>query len=336
MLQNYTKETIEESGIIFTDEEKHFFTTDDDRCLTYVNKDGIKEPSFINEKKRLQCVQYFLAYHSYDIGHPDPKIDLPNSFIYLEYNGDREVFESMTKPSKYKDLIKWKCIYDISKDDLAYKLLDTLEPSSPPFTTVVIKVNRYNEDTLLFLSPIKIRSYELYTEAPLPWYVPITNPVTGKTERILAHLSRFQYDLIYGRGIACDFYTTDKGNEPLITDRDKRYQIFINIITRLHMMGKLKKEVNNDNQIIVLRFKGGDRDIMRAYGGTLFDKYYSYEDASVFEKEEYYDKIKEFMDKSTPEQKATAILVLSYHPDNDNLLYYVTTAISNSELKIDI
>jgi len=251
----FTKEKVSDSGLTFNETEQFFFT-ENDMCLTFLN-DGIKTPVFMNETKRLTCVQYFLAYYSYDIGNPNDKQKphKENSFIYLEYKDDKEVFEAMTKPVKYHDLLKWKTINDFEGSPV-YNLVSTLDLNVQPFTSVIVNVKN------ICLTPFRIRSYELYAEAPMPWYVSRMNPDSGEEEHILVHLSMFQNELIFKRGLSCDFYLNNGSEslrtsqydqyEPIITDRDKRFYILNEIVARLHESGLKGK----DNQILVFRFKG--------------------------------------------------------------------------------
>lgn len=211
------------------------------RYEKYFFEEGKDE--FVDDKKRLHCVEKFLAYHSYDIGHHEPK----DEDLGLEFKNDKEVYEAMLQPEKYKSVISW------IKQETKRDIKDT-------WTYVNLKVGDYKSSYL-------INTYELFSDCLLPWLL------KQDEKRIWVFLSMMQKELIFDKGITCSYYKTENGYEPYIVDEKHRVFLLNNIIKN----GDFKM----DNKITVLNFNG-DRDLFRAWSGTN-TTFYEFKDITDFE-----------------------------------------------------
>lgn len=307
MMQNVFQEIPEdyqESGIELNEQERYFFVNQENQIITYTNQNGEKTFKFESDKKRQICLEQFLAFHSYDIGNatlPEDK----RSFLYVHFNGDLEVYQTMLNPGEYKDNWSWET--DFGEETLFAPLIENLQ-DIPSFTPVIVRITRLNEDSTLYISAFHIHTFQLYAEVLLPWT--ITNKYN---QPMLVHLSRFQKELFFEKGVKVDFYPTEHGLEPIIVDIEKRdnilKQISHNILEHLR-----KEEQDLTDKLIVLKFKNGERDVVSALVGTISYQYYEVAAIDEYQDHSLYEKI-------TSVKDTTPILILSYAPDSEQLLY---------------
>lgn len=269
------------------------------------NTDGKYE--FIDDSKKNICLQSFLAYHSYSIGNPEK--DVSDSFLYLEFKSDREVYNSMINPEKFKDHLQWKPMSE------AGDLVKNLEKPTGDFTVTVVKV--VQEDGTDKIVSHKIRSFELYVEVPLPWIVGKTYNGGDK----VAILTKYQKDLIDG-GLKCDYNLVGESYEPIIVDEKSKYGLVCSVIQKLHMSGGFK-EVGD--KVVLLKIKEGDKGLMNANVKKCFDC--EFVDVETFKDYGYYEKLK------NPLPNHISVVVQVCEPGNvDKAMYYVTTSFDPKKL----
>jgi hypothetical protein len=297
-------ENLEEAGLTLNDYEKQFFVNQNSEIMSYVNSKGEKAVKFIDDKFRLKCIENFLAFHSFEIGNPTNEIP-DGAVLYLQFNGDQDVAYSMANPIQSKDRMSWKVASDFDEGSDMRNMVDEMKNKEPTFTNVIIRINRFNDDDIMYLFPFKFRSFELYTEVILPWVLE-----NKYKQPMVVYLSCFQYDVFFpknGDGVKVDFYPTDNGYEPIIVDEEKKCSIIANIASRID-----EKESVGDAGVIVFHFKSGDRDILSAWAGNIRYKCYEISTIDYFKDEPIYDKLKE---------SAKPIVVYSYLPGTDQQLY---------------
>lgn len=262
-----TLEKLENCGMTFNDHERQLFVNKNNEVLTYLNDKGVKAVKFSDDKFRLKCIENFLAAHSFEIGNPsEPRPD--ESILYISFNGDQEVSDAMLNPLKNKDKLVWKLVSDFDENSNMRKIAEEMKVTDKFFVNVIIRVNKFDEDTLMYLFPFKFKPFELYTEVILPWIL------ENKDKKpLIVYLSCFQYDVFFpkdGNGLKVDFYPTPNGHEPIIIDEDKKCSIIANIGSRVDQL-----ENPDEDDIMVFRFKGGDKDILNAwaFSSTLKIRY---------------------------------------------------------------
>ena len=182
----------------------------------------------------------------------------------------------------------------------------------PPFTPVIVRITRLDEDSTLYISAFHIHTFQLYAEVPLPW------TIKNKYDQpMLVYLSRFQKELFFEKGVKVDFYPTERGLEPIIIDLEKRDNIIKQISHNvLEFLKKEEKEEQDlTNKVVVLKFKNGERDVISALVGTISYKYYEISEIVDHQDDPHYEKIKEISENNTP------VLILTYIPNSDQLLY---------------
>lgn len=315
-MENFVAEKLDESGIILNEQEKFFFVNSNSEIVTYTNNNGIKTYNFEKEEKRNICIETFLAFYSLEIEQFDAN-NLENTLpLYLLFNGDRELYDAMIDPSKYKDKLIWNYNggTEENQDKTYLSMVESLKDIKKPFTGVIIRVNKLDEDSLLYIYPIKIRPFELYAEVPLPWIINKYN------QQLIVYLSRFQKDLFFDKknedeNIEVDFYPTDDGVlEPIINDKNIKNKIFQDIIIRL-LEYYTKERINIDpKHVIVLNFKNGDKDVLSAWVGTIRYKYHNIVHIDTLKDQPYYDKL------LNPDDMIS-VLIIAYTPGTEIPLY---------------
>ncbi len=293
--------TIEEANnlsLIFDDQEKPFFI-DDGYANVYFDDDGNKIPIMINEKARKLCIETFLAFHSFEIGNPCK----PNEFILLEFNGDRQVYDAMVDPEKYADHIQW-IKYEDYTDNNKEELLSLKDNNeNPEFTAALIRVRNTSKTKILYELAFRFKSFELYAEILLPWKIKNAEGIAK-----IVYLSCFQKELLFDQGLKSIFYIHKDKLEPIIIDERKQKilsEITSSAISASYDIGK--------DQILVLKFLNGDRDILSAHAGTIRYKYFEIIDIETLKEFEFYEKLKNINQ---------GILIIVYKPDSDEILYY--------------
>ncbi len=296
------------------DQEKFFFTDESGNPTTYTTSNGSEAPRFSTDAKRLKCIELFLAYHAENTGKSAlTDKDKHGSFIYLFFNGDNEVYDASIHPEDHKNKIVWKKRNDFDKESKQYEMSEGLDQIKNPFTAVLAHVNKLDSNDVLFMAPYNVMLYELFTEVRLPWIIQNKDNKPG-----VAFLSCFQKELFFDNGdknIKVDFYMTPDGYEPAILDEQKRSAIISQVASRIIENDKSVSDIP-ENQVLVLKFKNGDRDVLSAWAGTIRYKCYDLQSIDDFSNELYYDKL-----KSTK----NPILILNYIPGSDKLMYFGVT-----------
>lgn len=139
---------------------------------------------------------------------------------------------------------------------------------------------------------------------------------------MIVYLSRFQKELIIDNQLPVDFYTTETGLEPIIDNSDTKAKLFNKIVGHVLTLmdadapSDENKEQNKDdeNKVIVIKFKNGDRDFLAAATNTIDYHYYKTEKLSDLKDTVYYDKLRNV---------ENPIIGLSFKPNKDELLYYI-------------
>ncbi len=285
-------ENLKNSGLLLDEQEKFFFVDEKENITIYINKNGVKCPCFTNETKRKICIEKFLAFHSYEIGNSKKE-----GVLYLLFNGDKELYNAMLEPEKYKNKIEWRSEFE---DELISKMFKEVkyEKSNIP---IFLHVKRLDEDDTLYISSFYINSFELYNEVIFPWKIQ-----NKYNQSMIVYLSKFEKDFLLNGEIKIDFYPTDEGLEPIIIDEEKK-KLMLNQIIKKYQCFK------EENQITVFKFKNGDKDILKAFIGILNVQCCENIEIEKLKNQEYYKELIKFKDP---------VLFLTYIPRSDKLLYY--------------
>lgn len=272
-------ESLTDFGLVFSEQEKFFFANDKELVYTYLDEEGVKQYYFADDKKRLNCLEKFLAYHSLELGN-----DNPTNEISLAFKNDRELYDAMIDPGNHKD-----------------KISPGSEKRTDKFTNVILKIGKNYEKVF------RINTFELYAEVLLPWMVQ-----NKYNQPMLIFLSKLQMDLLFNKGSKVDFYPTDMGLEPIIIDQEFKRNLLEKITESI--LKFLDTDIK-EGEVLILEFKNGDRDIVSAFAGSIKYKYYQIVNLDTIKDMRYYEKIKD---------AKKAVLILTYIPDTENLLYYGT------------
>ena len=166
----------ESSGIELDPTEKLVFVNEDGQCLTHTLNDGSLEVGFLESKTRRNFVQMFLAYYSRGINLYVEKlkkdlqgkdVEHPLPFIFLKYDGDREILKSVDNPRRYKkciEILDTKSFVNNNDNDLLTSTVQNFEPVKN-MIHLLLYVNK--EDTTVHLASFTLNPYQLYSQCRL-------------------------------------------------------------------------------------------------------------------------------------------------------------------------
>lgn len=353
--------SLKDSGLEFDGNETLMFV-DKDRCRIYPDHNGKNYPTFITAKHRQLCLDHYLAFHSKSIGIEnakrngesqnnnsehieksklkDPEGQKPEkSFLYLEFNGDREVYGSMITSEKYLHILSWKKLSDLLVDAESAKTLPESEVKirsairetaslftdiKQPFIGVIVRINKFNSETdrsPLHIQSFYINSFELFVEVKLPCIVK-----TNDDKDLIVCMSGYIKDMYNDNREMFALYNTDDGNtEVMIADQKQKEGIVSTVLSKVieYLDRNSNKDsadkesttdkTDPDNKVLVLSFKNGDTDLFSALVGTIRYKYFQELNIADVKREFYYEKI---------EKKVRPTVVVVYMPRSKQVMYY--------------
>lgn len=322
---------IEEFGGELTDIQKNFFVSDG-KITVYQNDKGEKKPTFSALNKRLTCIEKFLSFYSQRIGElllesSKNENDEGKSFLFLEYNGDEEVLDSMTNATENAGRLDINNISAFIKrlesqteksneDSIILENIKSIQNSKmndEGFYPVFICVRRHNMKDFLYTNLIKVNPLQLYTESLLPWLVKVSNKENneGSEKKVWVNLSMFQKK--YADEDKLVYYKTSEGLEPAIIKEDEKSKLINTIIKNCKdsQMFTSKKY-----QAIAFDFGNGFRDVLSLYAGIRTKTTtIRFCDLASFSKDPFYNKIKEDFDNGY-----TPLLFFVYAPKTKNII----------------
>ena len=312
--------------VVFKDKETK------NKCNVYKTSNGGYEPEFTTSLKRSTVIQKFLAYWSEDLGTDMMDDKNMNSFLFLTFDGDREVVRSAIESIKHKEKIVWRQVNTVDKSDPMYKHIKD-HKFEMGLITLVLRVNKFGSDDVLFLSPYRFAPFELYTNVLLPWKLPVKLDKEGEEEviSVTSNLSMFQSRLFFDEKNKCTFYPSDDPNiyEPYITSNNARNGMIYEIIDMMADNGVFKKEkdAKNRDKIISIRFREGDREFVNTLVNMNSEKFWSFDDLNVFTDPVQLDLIKSNIEIAKTNGKDESIfLVAFYVPKSDECFTYTSFA----------
>lgn len=249
-----------------------------------------------DEKARSLCVETFLAFHSFEIGHTSNK----DHFLLLQFNGDAELYKAMVDPQTYHHILEWV--------DYDEKQMNVFKTNN---TDTIALIQILKEGEIIYEKAITFNSFDLFSEVLLPWNITNADGICK-----IIYLSCLQKQTFFDQGLKTLFYIHKEQLEPLIVDERKT-----KILEKISK--SVLSEINDmkEDETIVLRFLNGDRDIMSAFSGTI--KYVYYEKVKIDTLD------KEYQEKLTGLHKP--ILVLVYKPESEEVLYYGINSFPSNE-----
>lgn len=350
-----------ETGLELNTDEKFCFVDSNERCRVYplAPTDGLDRdlskwaPVFTTANHRHLCLERFLAFHSQKIGRDDQAENSKdskgggegrdsengrhNTFLYLEFNGDREIYDTVLDPAPHEKILTWKRDSDFvlgsgnsSEDDTTRQIQEharAFTDLKAPFTGVIVCVNQYRlpdfqsagttetpKRKLLHLQSFRINTFELFTEVLHPWKVQ-----NRYGQEMIVKMSMYHHELQLANPQAFDFAPTGRGIEICIIDLSLKRKLIDDIVTKLLAFLKNRtadspQEAKND--LLLLEFKNGDRDLFSAHLGTIRYLYYKETSIESAKDQPYYEKIK---DKTHP------LVIVMYVPYTDQVSSYAVS-----------
>ena len=322
---------INDKRLQLQNDEKVVFAdmADSGRCCVYRTVSGKYEPEFPSSQKRSNTLQRFLAFWSEELGTHQMEDQTQNSFLYLTFNSDREIFKASKEPSEYKSKIVWRYVKSVEKTDSVYKYLSSYK-FEPTVITMILKVNRLDSDEVMFVNSYKFEPFRLFVNVLLPWKLPVKLDKDGnEIKTVTTNLSMYQSKLFLDEKNRCTFYPTNdpKVFEPYITSNNARNNIIYEIISIMADRGifRSEKDVQNKDKIITLRFRDGDRELANSLLNMNSNRFWSFEDLATFDDPVKVNLIKSQFELAKKNDNGENVFLVEFYVPNTDEVYIYTS-----------